>query len=30
MISGADHMYTGEEAQVAQIIAAWAGQLSKQ
>jgi len=27
VIAGADHMYTGEEAQVAQTIAAWAGQL---
>jgi pimeloyl-ACP methyl ester carboxylesterase len=27
MISGADHMYTGEETQVAQIISAWANGL---
>jgi pimeloyl-ACP methyl ester carboxylesterase len=27
MIQGADHMYTGEESQVAQVIAAWAGTL---
>jgi pimeloyl-ACP methyl ester carboxylesterase len=27
MIGGADHMYTGEETQVAQIIAAWANTL---
>jgi hypothetical protein len=24
MIYGADHMYTGEESQVAQVIATWA------
>ena len=29
MIAGADHMYTGEEAQVAQTIAAWAEGLSQ-
>jgi pimeloyl-ACP methyl ester carboxylesterase len=28
MISGADHMYTGEEAQVAQTIATWADRLA--
>jgi len=27
MIGGADHMYTGEEAQVAQVIATWADSL---
>ena len=29
MIKGGDHMYTGEEAQVAQTIASWADALLK-